>query len=272
MPERHTSFETPNHSSCTSTPSIMPVTFENEDEMQHIRRSIEAQIELLPKLVGNDKTIALRQCEWDLKEGEVHMRQMHSEVSMMSAVDQRVAKERLRVLQRDWQVLGEAVSAAKNAPPDTRMYPAKAKVNDSNIGNTNSTESDSHYPDDPSHKDRLLLANERLNRTSDRLENCQRIAVETEEIGVGVLGSLQSQRTQLQSSRDQLYRLDENVSLATRVLKSMERSIMADKCMRWIVIASIIVLLALMLYYYFVLEAVEHKGGNGNEATPHGDT
>lgn len=49
---------------------------------------------------------------------------------------------------------------------------------------------------------RLLHGNQKLDETSDRLQNTERIAVETEGIGVSVLGELSNQRQQLERTRD----------------------------------------------------------------------
>lgn len=49
---------------------------------------------------------------------------------------------------------------------------------------------------------RLLVGNEKLEETNDRLLNTQQIATETEEIGVNILGELSSQRQQLERTRD----------------------------------------------------------------------
>jgi vesicle transport through interaction with t-SNAREs 1 len=89
---------------------------------------------------------------------------------------------------------------------------------------------------------RLLSGTERLNESSQRLQNSHRIALETENVGVGILGSLRSQRESIMRTRDtvgeivasgqrsslnfffdQLSEADSYVDRASRTLKGMAR-------------------------------------------------
>lgn len=84
---------------------------------------------------------------------------------------------------------------------------------------------------------RLLSGTERLERSSDRLRNSQRIANETEGIGATILGDLHGQREQILHARDevfqcvfvtrltrlQLLRADGYVDRSVRTIKGMAR-------------------------------------------------
>ena len=53
-------------------------------------------------------------------------------------------------------------------------------------------------------RSRLLQGTDTLNRASASLERTNRIAAETDEIGVGIIDELDSQKEQLISARDKV--------------------------------------------------------------------
>jgi vesicle transport through interaction with t-SNAREs protein 1 len=64
---------------------------------------------------------------------------------------------------------------------------------------------DDPYSDDPSafsSRTRLLQGTETLQDGSRRLENAQRIALETEDVGADILRNLRGQREQIEHTRD----------------------------------------------------------------------
>ena len=74
-----------------------------------------------------------------------------------------------------------------------------------------------------SQRTRLLSGTERLERSSQRLRDSQRIANETEGIGAGILGDLHVQRQQILNTRDTLMEADGYVDKSLRTLKGMAR-------------------------------------------------
>jgi vesicle transport through interaction with t-SNAREs 1 len=70
---------------------------------------------------------------------------------------------------------------------------------------------------------RLLSGTDRLERSSQRLRDSQRIANETEDIGAGILGDLHVQRHQILNTRDTLMEADGYVDKSLRTLKGMAR-------------------------------------------------
>ena len=68
---------------------------------------------------------------------------------------------------------------------------------------------DDPYSDDPSaysSRARLLQGTETLSDGSRRLENAQRIALETEDVGADILRNLRGQREQIEHTRDTVCR------------------------------------------------------------------
>lgn len=86
------------------------------------------------------------------------------------------------------------------------------------------------YTDEPDVQDRhleqrqqLLSGTERLERSSARLQNSQRIALETEDIGRNTLADLHQQRETIEHARSGLLQSEGYVDTSIKTLKGMAR-------------------------------------------------
>lgn len=93
----------------------------------------------------------------------------------------------------------------------------------------------------------LLSNNASLERSSDRLRESQRIALETESIGGNILNDLRAQREQIVNLRNTLLAADSYVDKSILTLKSMTRRITANKFISYAIIAVLILLILLVL-------------------------
>ena len=88
----------------------------------------------------------------------------------------------------------------------------------------------SRYSDNPSQQDdqleqrqQLLSGTDRLDRSSQRLRDSQRIANETEDIGRGTLADLQIQRETIQHTRATMLESEGYVDRSVKTLRGMAR-------------------------------------------------
>jgi vesicle transport through interaction with t-SNAREs protein 1 len=86
------------------------------------------------------------------------------------------------------------------------------------------------YTDDPSPQDaqleqrqQLLSGTERLDRSSQRLRESQRIALETEDIGRNTLADLHTQRETIEHTRAGLLESEGYVDRSVKTLRTMAR-------------------------------------------------
>lgn len=93
----------------------------------------------------------------------------------------------------------------------------------------------------------LLSNNSALERSSQRLFDSQRTALETEAIGGNILNDLRAQREQIQGSRNTLMTADSYIDKSVQTLKSMSRRLVANKFISYGIIAVLIVLIFLVL-------------------------
>lgn len=88
----------------------------------------------------------------------------------------------------------------------------------------------SRYTDDPEQGDaqleqrqQLLSGTDRLNRSSGRLRESQRIALETEQIGASTLGDLHRQRETIEHTRGVLLESESYTDRSIKTLRGMAR-------------------------------------------------
>jgi len=85
------------------------------------------------------------------------------------------------------------------------------------------------YTDEPSsdpvleQRQQLLSGTERLGRSSDRLRESQRVALETEAIGAGTLADLHQQRNVIENTHRNLLQSEGYVDRSVKTLRTMGR-------------------------------------------------
>lgn len=84
------------------------------------------------------------------------------------------------------------------------------------------------YTDEPQdehleQRQQLLSGTDRLERSSARLQDSQRMALETEDIARGTLGDLYVQRQTIQHTRDNLHQSEGYVDTSIKTLRGMAR-------------------------------------------------
>jgi vesicle transport through interaction with t-SNAREs protein 1 len=72
-------------------------------------------------------------------------------------------------------------------------------------------------------RQQLLSGTDRLNRSSNRLRESQRIALETEQIGADTLGNLHTQREQIINTRGRLLDSEGYTDRSIKTLRGMAR-------------------------------------------------
>jgi vesicle transport through interaction with t-SNAREs protein 1 len=72
-------------------------------------------------------------------------------------------------------------------------------------------------------RQQLLSGTDRLNRSSNRLRESQRIALETEQIGASTLGDLHQQREQIVNTNIRLHESESYTDRSIKTLKGMAR-------------------------------------------------
>ncbi|CAG7945384.1 unnamed protein product [Penicillium nalgiovense] len=109
------------------------------------------------------------------------------------------------------------------------------------------------YTDEPQdehleQRQQLLSGTDRLERSSARLQQSQRMALETEDVARGTLGTLHEQREQITNARNNLQQSEGYVDTSIKTLRGMARR-MATNRMITIAIITVLVLLIFAVIY-----------------------
>jgi vesicle transport through interaction with t-SNAREs protein 1 len=95
----------------------------------------------------------------------------------------------------------------------------------------------------------LLLDNtDRLTKTSDTLDEGYRIAKETEDIGMDIIDTLQSDRDTLNRIRGRLRDTDSELSKGGRIVRRIGRRLIQHKIILAVVILVILVIIGLLIF------------------------
>lgn len=98
----------------------------------------------------------------------------------------------------------------------------------------------------------LLSNQQRLEQSSDRLRDAQRVGNETEAIGAGILNDLRGQREQILNSRNTLAEADSAIDRSMRTLRGMARRMAANKLLSYAIIAVLVILIIFVLASKFM--------------------
>lgn len=111
----------------------------------------------------------------------------------------------------------------------------------------NGAESEEGY----NQRQKLLNTNASIERSSQRLQDATRVAMESETVGSSILNNLRSQRDQILNARDTLSEADTYVDRSLKTLKTMTRRMATNKLITYGIIAVLILLIFLVLYSKF---------------------
>lgn len=100
-------------------------------------------------------------------------------------------------------------------------------------------------------RQKLLNTNASIERSTQRLNEATRTAIESESIGSSILNNLRSQRDQILNARETLSEADTYVDRSLKTLKSMSRRLATNKLITYGIIALLILLIFLVLYSKF---------------------
>ncbi|KAJ9096395.1 hypothetical protein QFC21_005217 [Naganishia friedmannii] len=198
-----------------------------DEEFKQILSSLKGKLQGdVRSLAGEQRKSLLRTIEAELDEAQEIIQQMEVELHPMPAsirapysaritsskTDLAKMKKTLKDLQKETQrtdLLGSAASGRR-----------ARGAGDPSLQDEPYTDDAGGYHDD-SHRARLLAGTDTLADGSRRLDNAQRIALETEDVGADILRNLHGQRSQLEHTRDTLGVADGNIDRASGTLKKM---------------------------------------------------
>ncbi|KAG8807176.1 hypothetical protein FRC19_006818 [Serendipita sp. 401] len=215
-----------------STPTALFESY--EADFKHMLEGMKEKLEAAG--TGEQRKSALRRAMIDIDEAEDMISQMEVEIQGMPQSIRPQYVGRVKTCKADlgrWRTVAKDVQQASNR--------------DALLGGISSADDPYGTLDhgSPSDRARLLAGTQSLADSTKRLQDSQRIAMETEELGGDILRSLRVQREQIEHSRDMLGGAENNVDRADKTLKGMVRTMYKQ---RFVTTAIVIVLVLLVIF------------------------
>lgn len=178
-----------------------------ETELKLVQADLNQKLDQIAEASGEQRKTAISQAGHAVEEAQELLAQMQMEKQNIPSAARSKVNVRFRNYSTD---IDEAKRKLKSLSDDR-----KALLGD-------------RYTDDPQdtqleQRQQLLSGTERLERSSGRLQNSQRIALETEEIARGTLSDLNQQRETIEHTRAGLHRSEGYVDTSIKTLRGMAR-------------------------------------------------
>lgn len=181
-----------------------------EAELKLVQADLTQKLDSLPTLTGEERKSTLNACSRALDEAKELLDQLALEKSNIPSSTRAKANARYRNAQSDVDALVRRFKTTANDQGDRRAL----------FGD--------RYTDEPAdahleQRQQLLSGTERLGRSSQRLQESQRIALETESIGAGTLADLHQQRAVIENTHRNLQQSEGYVDRSVKTLRGMGR-------------------------------------------------
>ncbi|EUC48259.1 hypothetical protein COCMIDRAFT_23970 [Bipolaris oryzae ATCC 44560] len=208
-----------------------------EAELKLVQADLSQQIDQIKETTGEPRKAAISRAERALEEAEELIGQMRLEKSNIPANLKSKYNARFRNFEHDL---------------DTSKRKLQTYTSD------RSRLFGDRYTDNPDGGDaqleqrqQLLSGTDRLNRSSNRLRESQRIALETEQIGASTLGDLHRQREQITNTRERLLESEGYTDRSIKTLRGMARRMATNRIITIAIITVLVLLIIAVIYSKF---------------------
>lgn len=208
-----------------------------EQDFERLRNEIDVQLEKAGSSEAASSIVdqCLAEAGRHANEAENALRQMEMEARMLPP-DQRTATEpKLRGYRSELVHRNKALGVAKTAAQRRSLLDEEAR------GETGSKSRRD--------RERLLGVDDALRRSSSQLDEAQRLALETEQIGTEVMSDLRSQRDTISRTRGNVSEIGEQVNNAKQLLLRMSRRENAKKVLLYCGVGSLLLMVVSAIYF-----------------------
>ncbi|KAK0534665.1 t-SNARE VTI1 [Tilletia horrida] len=209
-----------------------------KQDFEQLAESIQAKLsaELSSSSSADAKRAVLRRAEIETEEADEILGQMDLEVQVFPASIKSRYSAQMRAFRADLDK-HKAEIRKQYAAVNNQAYAADDGDLESGSGSSAAAQ-----------RERLMRGTATLEDGSRRLHESHRIALETEEVGAGILRDLRGQREQIENSRNTLRQADGNIDRSSRTLTQMIRRARQQKLVTTGIIVVLVLLILLILY------------------------
>ncbi|TNY21414.1 vesicle transport v-SNARE protein N-terminus-domain-containing protein [Rhodotorula diobovata] len=200
-------------------------------------------------LGGDDRKNLLSRLDRELEEADEIIEQMQLEAQTADKEDKAEFQAKLRdhraTLARH---KSDIKSLAASADRDALLASSSAVPRGDHVAiEMDSRSASLSSADAQAQRSRLLSATDKLADGQRRLEESHRVALETEDLGTGILRDLRGQRETLEHTRDTLYEADGSIDRAAGTLKKMMRRATQQRLVTYGILALLVLLMCVAI-------------------------
>ncbi|KAK5944185.1 t-SNARE VTI1 [Knufia obscura] len=211
-----------------------------EAELKLVQADLNQKLDQIEEQSGEERKSAVRGAQRALEEAKELLDQMNLEKANIPTSSRSKANQKYRNAQTDIDTLSRKLKTLASQSSDR-----KALFGD-------------RYTDDPDSRDaaleqrqQLLSGTDRLGRSSQRLRDSQRIALETEAIGAGTLADLHQQRNVIEHTHQNLQQSEGYVDRSVKTLRGMARRMATNRIITIAIITVLVLLIIGVIYSKF---------------------
>lgn len=202
-----------------------------ESDFQLAIQDAKARFAEIPGLDGNQRRVTLQAIESSTDECLELVDQMSLEVQNLPASQRSSYNTKIRQYRSQTDDAKQRLSQLLDDQDKQELFGDRYRDDEASDGQ----------------RKQLLTNQASLDRSTQRLQDLQRVALETETIGGNILNDLRGQREQIMGARDTLTAADGYIDKSVKTLKSMSRRITANKFISYAIIGVLILLIFLVL-------------------------
>ncbi|KAI9820694.1 MAG: hypothetical protein M1827_005063 [Pycnora praestabilis] len=207
-----------------------------EAELKLVQADLNQKLDQIPELSGEPRKAAVHQAERALDEANELLDQMRIEKQNIPSAIRNKVNQRFRNFESD---VDSCKRKLKSLSDDRRAL----------FGD--------RYTDNPAsdaqleQRQQLLSGSDPLDRSSHRLRESQRLALETEDIGRGTLADLHVQRETIVHARGNLLESEGYVDKSVKTLRGMARRMATNRIITVAIITVLVLLIIAVIYSKF---------------------
>ncbi|EEH20879.1 hypothetical protein PABG_03110 [Paracoccidioides brasiliensis Pb03] len=209
-----------------------------EAELKLIQADLNQKLDQIAEATGEERKSAIRQAERALDEAMELLDQMRIEKENIPSAARSKVNTRFRNFVTD---IDDIKRTLKSLSDDRRALFGDRYTDDPNGVNDHHLEQ----------RQQLLSGTERLERSSARLRDSQRIAQETEDIGRNTLADLYVQRQTIEHTRAGLLESEGYVDRSVKTLRGMARRMATNRVITIAIITVLVLLIIAVVYSKF---------------------
>jgi len=206
-----------------------------EAELKLVQADLTQKLDSIPDLSGEPRKAAITAAERAVEEANELLDQMRLEKQNIPSAQRTKINQRFRNHESD-------------------IDSAKRKLR--TLSDDRAALFGDRYSDNPSdvqleQRQQLLSGTDRLDRSSQRLRDSQRLALETESVGASTLADLHQQRQTIQHTGDVLLESEGYVDRSVKTLRGMARRMATNKIITVAIITVLVLLIVAVIVSKF---------------------